>query len=502
MTQSHIVVVGGGLAGMAAAELISRIAPSIKLTLLESKRILGGRAGSYFDPETASEVDYCQHAAMGCCTNLIDMLQRCGLDQHFRRYQKLTFLHPDHPPSHFAPNRFLPPPLHLLGAIGAQRYLSGRQKREIKSGLWKLMRTTTSTLGDVRAAQWLAHAGQRHDTVRDFWDVILVSALGEQTDRVSMAAARKVFIDGFANTRGASDVLVPTLPLADLFGRLLAKVLVDRNVDVRTGQSVRQISPDSNVVTTSEQLNADAVIAAIPWHQISRLFDQWPDAQLTKLPKFETFSKIPSSPITGLHLWFDRPITDLDHAVMVGTVSQWLFRDPCRRSSAYDSPEATGSESARPNTSSISPPSTDAPEQHYYQVVISGSVDATSIEKQSLVDTVLAELRHAFPAAGDAKLLRHRVITDPKSVFSIRPEVDAIRPAAETGLPWLYLAGDWTNTGWPATMEGAVISGRAAATAALQQLLATPNEKSPGIPNEICSGTRPGIVARWLIRQC
>ncbi len=119
MTGHRVVIVGGGLAGMAAAETLSRFHPDYQITLLESKRIPGGRAGSYVDPETETEVDYCQHAAMGCCTNLIEMLDRCGLQHHFRRYQSLTFLHPEHPPSRFAPNRWLPPPLHLLGPRAA-----------------------------------------------------------------------------------------------------------------------------------------------------------------------------------------------------------------------------------------------------------------------------------------------------------------------------------------------------------------------------------------------
>ncbi|QDV88034.1 hydroxysqualene dehydroxylase HpnE [Stieleria magnilauensis] len=483
MTGQRVVIVGGGLAGMAAAETLSRVHPDDQVTLLESKRIPGGRAGSYVDPETETAVDYCQHAAMGCCTNLIEMLDRCGLQQHFRRYRSLTFLHPDHPPSRFAPNRWLPPPLHLLGTIGAQRYLAARQKREILCGLWKLMRTPPRALGDCRARQWLAQAGQSDDSVREFWDVILVSALGETTGHVSMAAARKVLIDGFAIARGASDVLVPTLPLAELFGRQLSAVLTGRGVEIRTGHTVEQITPEARVITASGDLDADAVICAVPWHRIDKLFDRWPDADRSRLPDVDAISQIPSSPITGLHLWFDSPITALDHAVMVGTTAQWLFRDPF---DSHHPPAAT---------------STDEPSQYYYQVVISASKESISGSKQELIDTVLAELRHAFPAARNASLLRHRLVTDPNSVFSLRPDVDAIRPAATTQLPWLALAGDWTQTGWPATMEGAVISGRLAAQAVAQQ---PGRDSHPDVvpPNRyLCPGLPPGRLARWMIRH-
>ncbi|WP_353620807.1 hydroxysqualene dehydroxylase HpnE [Stieleria mannarensis] len=469
----HVAIVGGGLAGMSAAETLSRVHPELRLTLLESKRLPGGRAGSYVDPQTGGEVDYCQHAAMGCCTNLIDLLQACGLEQHLRRDRSLTFLHPDHPPSRFAPSRWLPPPLHLLRTLHAQRYLSARQKREIRSGLWKLMRTPVDTLRNCRAHQWLSDARQSEDTVRDFWDVILVSALGEHTRRVSMAAARKVLIDGFAASRGASDVLVPIVPLADLFGRQLASELTRRGVEIQSGQTVRQITSEARVITSTQTLDADAVICAVPWHRIAELFDQWPDGRRDALPDLPAISAIPSSPITGLHLWFDSPITPMDHAVMVGTVAQWLFRAP------FGSQE----------------------KHHYYQVVISGSHPAITGTKQTLIDTVLAELRHAFPAARDATLLRHRRVTDPNSVFSLRPEVDAIRPAATTNVPWLSLAGDWTQTDWPATMEGAVISGRLAAAAAVNHLQRDTDSSSLAPDRFLTPGLAPGRLAGLLIRS-
>ncbi len=151
---------------------------------------------------------------------------------------------------------------------------------------------------------------------------------------------------------------------------------------------------------------------------------------------------------------------------MVGTISQWLFRDPID--------------------------STRGAQDHYYQVVISASHDARQLPREALVDQVLGELRHAFPKAGDARLLRHRIVTDPKSVFSIRPEVEAIRPPARTPLPWLHLAGDWIATGWPATMEGAVISGRMAAASVLDREGLAPVSVDPGL--------RPAWLARWLIR--
>ena len=355
MTTQSVVIVGGGLAGMAAAEALSRIPNGPTITLLEAKRKLGGRAGSFADPDSSSPgsgetIDYCQHAAMGCCTNFIDLLERCGLQQHVRRYRELTFLHPKHRPSRFAPIKWLPAPLHLLGTIDQQRYLPRQCRREIKRGLWRLMRTPTSDLQQTIASDWLKAAGQSVQSIQNFWDVILVSALGEQTDHVSMAAARKVMIDGFAVAHGASDVLVPSLPLSELFGKHLAAVLSDRGIRLLTGQPVLRIEPHRTVVTANESFAADHIVCAVPWHQISRLMENYPGQKLLGFD-LERFANFPSSPITGVHLWWDRSITDLDHAVMVGTLSQWLFRDP------------------------VDAAKNQRGDQHYTQVVVSASAE-------------------------------------------------------------------------------------------------------------------------------
>lgn len=477
MKAARVVIVGGGLAGLAAAESLSRFAPELSITVLEAKRRVGGRAGSYHDPESDQEIDYCQHVAMGCCTNLIDMLGHCGLEDCLVSYDELTFLHPDHPPSRFAPHRSLPAPLHLLPTISAQRYLSSRQKRQIKRGLWKLMRTPASELAGVRAGDWLTSIGQSQETITAFWDVILVSALGEHSRRVSMAAARKVLMDGFAASRGASEILVPLRPLSELFGKLLTHVLETRSVAIRCGSPVQRIAGDRKVHSRQAVHPADYVICAVPWHQIDRLFDRDDSQWVGHLPDLEAFASIPASPITGIHLWFDRPITSLDHAVMVGTTAQWLFRNPTGESHSME------------------------PSQCYYQVVISASSDTSQWSKSELVDQILGELRHAFPDARKATLRRYRIVTDPMSVFSISPEVDCMRPSVQTGVPWLMLAGDWVQTGWPATMEGAVISGRLAAQAVLDQVWSRHSDAAHHPPQTRVGERKPGWLSRLLIRQ-
>ena len=510
----HVVIVGGGLAGLAAAECIARNHPErFRVTVLEAKRTAGGRAGSFDDPVTGETIDYCQHVAMGCCTNLLGLLARNGLSNAMRRYSNLTFFHPDFSPSEFSPSRWLPTPLHLATVIGKLTYLDRQQKSEIRRGLWKLIRTPLGQLDDVVALDWLRSQGQSDRSIRSFWDVILTSALGEHSQYTSMAAARKVFVDGFAAARGASDVLVPDRPLRTLVGRDLVDALTKRGVEIRCGTAVQAIETRQGqlqcvLTRDGQRIEADHVISAVPWHAIARLLG---DAAVTAaIADLESFASIPASPISGIHLWFDRPITTRPHAVLVDSLTQWLFRQPFStvgtisdgfsrsgsrqdfRFSGWSKLLTSSATKAITSTVLSQSESAEANSEHYYQVVISGSHPMSGSSKVEMVSQVLSELTSVFPAAKTATLLRHRVVTDPNSVFSIRPAVQRLRPPpcpAPAELPWLCLAGDWTRTGWPATMEGAVISGIQAASGVFE---------NAGLPSVTAD---PGLKRGWLANR-
>jgi len=435
--ERRVVVVGGGLAGLAAAA--SLVGTGIRVTLLEARRRAGGRAASFDDPVAGGLVDACQHVAMGCCTNFLDLCRRTGLDDWLRRDRTMFFIGPDGDRAACTPARWLPAPLHLAPLLLGMRHFRLAEKAVLAAGMLRLARCRERDADSSQTALgWLQSIGQPERVIRLFWQPVLESALGEAIDLVSVPAARKVVVDGFLAHREAVDLVVPTRPLGELFGTRLVDWLRANGVEIVTGCTVTGVERAAGGTVISltgngATLPCDAAILALPWKQAARLV---PDV----VPPAD--DRLLGSPITAVHLWFDRDVVDLPHAVLVGRVSQWVFR------SEEASEGSTG----------------------HCQVVISASRGLLGGDRQRLIETVVQEVREVFPAARDARLLEARVVTDPTAVLSVRPGVEAARPPARTAIPNLFLAGDWTATGWPSTMEGAVRSGRIAAEAAAASL--------------------------------
>jgi squalene-associated FAD-dependent desaturase len=446
----RLAIVGGGLAGLAAAVALS--GRGLQIELFEAKRRLGGRAGSYADRASGELVDHCQHVALGCCTNYLDFCRRTGIADLLKRHQRLHFFGPDGRRSDFRAWRWLPAPLHLAPALFGLRHLSAGEKLAISLAIVRLVRMPLEdTAASPTVLAWLQQQRQPPRAIEHFWQVVLVSALGESLERASLAAARKVILDGFAAHPDAADVYVPQVPLGQLYDRI-ADWLRERGVVLHLESPVRQVAEQRIELADGTREAFQSVVLAVPWQMAARLVA--PEIR-RRLPGFEACETIGSAPITSVHLWLDRPITFLPHAVLVGRLSQWVFA-------------RTGS-------------------PHYYQVVISASHDLVGRERQSVVDEALADLAAVFPAARDARLLRWQLITEHDAVFSVRPGLSEHRPPQTTPVPGLFLAGDWTATGWPATMEGAVRSGYLAAEGVLARL---------GSPERLLVGDLP---RGWLV---
>lgn len=466
-----VAIVGGGLAGLAAAVALS--STDCQVRLFEARRRPGGRATSFREPASGELVDFCQHVSMRCCTNLADLLGRTGLADAFRPAEVLHFIGPDGRQYDLQASRWLPAPLHLAPALGGMQFLTWADRLRIARAMWALMRTRFDDgPAGPTAAEWLRSQGQSARAIDWFWGVVLVSALGESLERASMAAARKVFVDGFLGSREAYIVEVPQLPLGELYGERLPQWLETHGVEVTAGAPVRAVGRGADsgrlcVTTAGGSAEFDRVIVAVPWRQLSGLLA--PELQFDK-PWLAALDAWQASPITGVHLWFDRPITKLPHAVLVGRLGQWLFNR-----SGQNHESATSGD----------------PAEFYYQVVISASRDLAGRDRDAIVAELCAELQAIWPEAAAARLLRSRLVTEQNAVFSVRPGSEAGRPAQQTPIPDLFLAGDWTRTGWPATMEGAVRSGYLAAEAVTQSIGAARNFLTPELP--------AARLGRWLI---
>lgn len=426
-----IAVVGGGLAGLAAACALTDA--GFPVTLFEKRPFLGGRASSYEHPGTGEVVDNCQHVLFGTCTNLIEFYRRIGVDQKIRWYDWMVFVEPGGRTSKMYPSP-LPAPLHTAPSFFRFPFLSLRDKLAIARAMVPLTLTEQRDTGESFQA-WLARHGQTPGAVNRFWRPILVSALSEELDRISISYAAQVVRESM-KAPAARLMGVPTVPLTELY-HAAESYIATHGGEVQLRTPVEGFHADSSHVDLrlkNGEASFDYLVLALPFNVLAQLLPETSEAQSLreKLSRFET------SPITGIHLWFDRQITELDHAVLLDRTIQWMFH----KSRIQNRTENEGS---------------------YVELVVSSSKELLDKPKGEIVDLAMREFAEFFPAARDAKLIKSTVIKEVHATYSPRPGIDQYRPPAPTAWPRVFLAGDWTVTGWPATMEGAVRSGYAAA---------------------------------------
>jgi zeta-carotene desaturase len=282
---------------------------------------------------------------------------------------------------------------------------------------------------------WLRRHAQTKQAIERFWKPVLVSALNEELDRMSVPYAAQVVRESFLKSAVAGRMGVPTVPLTELYG-VAGDYIASRGGEIRLRSSVESFLPESDdvkLLVSGEQMSFDFVVFAVPFDVLSRLLPPAPAAE----PLRKVLARFETSPITGIHLWFDRQITDLDHAVLLDRTIQWMFHK-----SKLLGRNENGS---------------------YVELVVSSSKTLVEKSRAGIIELAFAELREFFPGAREANLVKSTVIKEVHATYSPRPGVDAYRPGSKTVWPRVFLAGDWTATGWPATMEGAVRSGYIAA---------------------------------------
>ncbi len=468
-SQPTVAIAGGGLAGLAAACALSD--QGYQVTLFERRPYLGGRASSYEHPGTGEVVDNCQHVLFRICSNLVEFYRRIGVEDKIRWYDTMTFIEPGGRQSvmHASP---LPAPLHTAPSFLRFPFLDATDKLAISQAIAALTLATPRDSGES-FLDWCHQHHQTENAIERFWKPILVSALSEELDLISIPYAAQVVRESM-KTPTARHMGVPTLPLTDLYNRA-GDYIRARNGQIFFRTSLEAFCPDASQVrlkVAGREETFDFLIAALPFDVLETALPLDPTAKSLR----EKISHFEYAPITGIHLWFDRQISDLPHAVLLNRTIQWMFHKSLllesNRGGKNRSNEREGHDPSAPLRAGFSRADKDstegeasAPGGSYIELVVSSSKSLIEKSRPEIVDLALNEVREFFPAARNANLVKSTVIKELKAVYSPRPSIDSYRPTQTTNWPHVFLAGDWTATSWPATMEGAVRSGYLAAEA-------------------------------------
>lgn len=430
MQPKRVVVIGGGLAGLAASIVLAD--SGFPVTLLERRPFLGGRATSYPVPQQGEApeeyVDNCQHVLMRCCTNLIDFYRRLGVLDSIRFYDRFAFLD-EHGRLSVLSGSILPAPFHFLPSFLFFRLLSWKDRRLVGTAMLRMLRQQhrLEELDRITMREWLEQQGQTPRAIEGFWRTVLVSALNEELEKASARYGIKVFLDGFLNHRKAFEMGVPAVDLGRLYTEPCLKFLESRGGSVRLRCTVAGMEMNSGSIadlclSDGERVAGDYFVGTVPPDVLLKVL---PAETINQFEYFKLWKQFDRSPITAIYFWFDREFTQLPHVAFPGRPIQWLFN------------KGGG----------------------HVGLVVSASRNLLEMGRPEILDLAYRELCNAMPEAARAKLVRSVVIKEPYATFSCSPGADAFRPDQKSPIRNLFVAGDWTRTGWPPTMEGAVRSG-------------------------------------------
>ena len=446
----RVAVIGGGLAGLSAAIRLAEEGWSP--IVIETSRRLGGRATSFDDPRSGRTLDNCQHVAMGCCTNLVDFYERLGVLDQVDWHRETWWAMPPGRPDRLGPS-ILPAPMHFAGSFLRMRSLSLDSKISISRAMLSLIRIGFSGrdawCGKPFTA-FLEATRQSPEAITRFWEPIIVSACNLELDEVAANLAIKVFQDGFLAGSWQSAIGVPSTDLRSLYDPA-ERCIRAAGGEIRQGVSAHGIAYDgtrvTGVVTDDGMVHAGAVVSAVPPDRLAKLVSLPMQTADNRLQDLEAFSY---SPIVGVHLFFDAPVMlagrrEIPFLVLPGRPTQWLFnkgREPGGL--------------------------------HHVHAVSSAAESWMGLDEKAIAARVIEDVHWALPTARGLDPVEVRSVKEKRATFRATPESDRRRPNAGAGLSLggtsggvgisnLFLAGDWCNTGWPATMEGAVRSGYAAA---------------------------------------
>jgi squalene-associated FAD-dependent desaturase len=438
-----VLIIGGGFAGLAAGVALAKAGRKVRL--LEQKPHLGGRARSFVDPQSGWVVDNGQHIVMGAYHAALRFLEEIGTLDRIALQPRLR-VHFLEPPGRLTtlecPN--LPSPWHVLAGVLRSDSFGWREKREVLRlgralGAEEHSRDGLNTLS---VEEWLTRQGQSEKVQRGFWDLLAIAALNEDPRRAAAAIFARVLRLALFSSPADSRLGIPKVGLSDCYTDAAQTYIAARGGEVELSRSVAGLIISEGVcrgvrLADGVEIEAASVLSAVPWHELARLL---PGDLLRAEPTFTNLLALRPAPIISINLWFDRTLTDLDFVALRGTTVQWLFN--------RDRIPGAG--------------------EHGVSLVLSGAHDHIGRAKEELLTVALDDLSALLPAARSAKLRHSLIIKERFATFSPCVGVDALRPSARSPVRGLYLAGDWAATGLPATIEGAVESGNAAAQAILE----------------------------------
>ena len=418
----RVAVIGGGLAGIASAAALG--SAGFEVDIYEARNFLGGRATSWpAGADDAEMIDNCQHILLRCCVNLLDLYRRLGVEDKIRFHREFHFIEAGGRTSVLKRGMF-PAPAHFLGSFLRLKFLTTADKFGIANAMLAISRerTARTDLDRITMLDWLQEKHQTPNAIERYWRQVLVSAVNEELDRMAAAHGFQVFWLGMIARADTYEMGVPDVPLRELYDeKSLARAGAIRIHHRCAVTSIEVRDTAVAVNSAAGPLAADYFVSALPFERLQALF-----------PSLTNWAPFEHSPITGIHLWFDRAITHLPHATLLDRTIQWMFNKS---------------------------------EGRYIQVVVSASRSLIETPRQEIIDLAVRELGEFFPAVRDARLEKAQVIKEVRATFSAKPGLEKVRPLSRTRLTNFFLAGDWTRSGWPATMEGAVRSGYLAAEA-------------------------------------
>jgi zeta-carotene desaturase len=433
-----VTVIGGGVAGMSAACALAEA--GYRVQLVERRGYLGGRASSYLHPGVNEVIDNCQHVLFGCCTNLIGFYRRIGVVNKIHWTREMTMIEPGGRRSKLGPSA-LPAPLHGLPKLLLADAFTFADKLALARAFRDMMRPVQDERESL--SNWLIRHKQTPNAIERFWRLVIASALNADLDAIAVPYAAKVIRELFMNSAEAGAMGMSSVPLSELYSGA-AQFMKDHKAKLHLNTNVESAAWDEaasqwTINTRAGTLQSEFLIIALPFEGMQKLLSHLPPA-----PHGEELARQLDSfthwPICSVHLWFDREITDLPHAVLLDREIHWMYN----KSVLQLWRKTKGS---------------------YLELVQSASRKFAALERHQAIDQALAELAEFFPTIKEAKLEKAALVKEVRATFGVPPGIDTLRPSAIS--PWhnCFLAGDWVSTGWPSTMESAVRSGHLAAEA-------------------------------------